>query len=54
MKIVRSIFRIAVAAYLLGLFLLFVFQRSLLYYPTHTYVTLHEAQANRALGSGAV
>ena len=49
MKILRSILRIAVAVYVLCLVLLFVFQRSLLYYPSHTYVTLHEAQANKSL-----
>ena len=50
MKIVRSVLRIAVAVYVLCLVLLFVFQRRLLYFPSHTYVTLREAQANKALG----
>jgi hypothetical protein len=49
MRIIRSLLRIAVAVYLLCLILLFVFQRNLLYYPSHNYVTLHEAQANKSL-----
>ena len=49
MKILRSILRIAVAVYVLCLLLLFVFQRSLLYYPSHTYVSLGEARANKSL-----
>jgi uncharacterized protein len=50
MKIFRSILRIAIASYLACMVLLFVFQRSLLYFPSHSYVTLREAQANRSLG----
>jgi uncharacterized protein len=49
MKILRSVLRIAAATYILCLILLFVFQRSLLYYPSHAYVTLREAGANAAL-----
>jgi uncharacterized protein len=49
MKILRSLLRIAVAVYVLCLVLLFVFQRRLLYFPSHTYITLREAQANNAL-----
>jgi hypothetical protein len=49
MKILRSMLRIAVAVYVGCLVLLFVFQRSLLYYPSHTYVTLRDAGANGAL-----
>ncbi|MGA9668653.1 MAG: alpha/beta hydrolase [Terracidiphilus sp.] len=54
MKIVRSILRIAVAVYFGVLILLFVFQRNLLYYPSHTYVSLQDARANRALREFAV
>ncbi|MGA3046665.1 MAG: alpha/beta hydrolase [Terracidiphilus sp.] len=54
MKIIRSLLRIAVTVYLGCLILLFVFQRSLLYYPSHTYVSLQDAQANRALKEFAV
>ncbi|MGD0736055.1 MAG: alpha/beta hydrolase [Terracidiphilus sp.] len=49
MKILRRLIGIVVAMYLLCLVLLFVFQRSLLYYPSHTYVTLRAAGANGAL-----
>jgi fermentation-respiration switch protein FrsA (DUF1100 family) len=38
----------AVALYLVSLIIFFVTQRSLLYYPSHTYATLREAQANPA------
>jgi fermentation-respiration switch protein FrsA (DUF1100 family) len=48
-KIIRSLLRIAVSVYLGCLILLFAFQRSLLYYPSHTYVSLRDAQANGAL-----
>jgi hypothetical protein len=54
MKILRSLFRIAIATYVLCLVLLFVFQRSLLYYPSRTYVTLREAGANAALKESPV
>jgi fermentation-respiration switch protein FrsA (DUF1100 family) len=47
--IIRSLFRIAVTAYIGCLILLFVFQRRFLYFPSHTYVSLREAQANSAL-----
>jgi hypothetical protein len=42
-----------IAGILLGLYVglligIFIFQRSLLYFPSHSYVTLHEAYANRS------
>ena len=49
MKIVRWMLGIAVAMYVLLVVGMFAFQRSLLYFPSHEYVTLAEAHANKAL-----
>jgi len=49
MKIVRWMIAIPVAMYVLLVVGVFVFQRSLLYFPSHEYVTLADAHANKAL-----
>jgi fermentation-respiration switch protein FrsA (DUF1100 family) len=49
MKIVRWMVGIVIAMYVLLVVGMFAFQRSLLYFPTHNYVTLEEAHANKAL-----
>jgi fermentation-respiration switch protein FrsA (DUF1100 family) len=49
MKIVRWVLGIAFAMYVLLVVGMFAFQRSLLYFPSHEYVTLTEAHANKAL-----
>lgn len=45
---IKRLLAILAGSYLLFLIGLFVYQRSLLYFPTHTYVPLSEAQANPA------
>jgi fermentation-respiration switch protein FrsA (DUF1100 family) len=45
---------IAVAGYVGLLVVMFAFQRSLLYFPSHNYVTLADAHANKALRELAV
>ena len=49
MTIFRNMILVVLALYLLLLAVVFVFQRSLLYFSTHDYVTLAEAHANKAL-----
>lgn len=49
MKIVRWIVSIPLAMYVLLVVGMFAFQRSLLYFPSHEYVTLADAHANEAL-----
>ena len=49
MRIIRWMLGIAVAMYVLLVVGVFVFQRSLLYFPSHEYVTLADAHANKAL-----
>jgi hypothetical protein len=49
MKILRSFLRIVVSVYVLCVVGLFVFQRSLLYFPSHVYVPLSEAHADRSM-----
>lgn len=49
MKVLRSILRIAIAAYFGCLVLVFVFQRSLFYHPGSPYISLADAHANAAL-----
>jgi len=44
----RRLLGILSGFYILGMISLFAFQRSLLYFPSHTYVPLSEAHANRA------
>ena len=46
--VLRKVFRIAFTVYLLSFLLLCIFQRKFLYYPSHTYVSLHDAYANRS------
>jgi uncharacterized protein len=46
--IVRKILRVLAAVYVLLFILLCIFQRSFLYYPSHSYVSLSDAHANRA------
>jgi hypothetical protein len=48
MKILRIILGVLVGFYVLSLLGLCVFQRSVLYFPSHTYVPLSEAHANLA------
>ncbi len=45
---IRKLLGILAGFYILGMISLFAFQRSLLYLPSHTYVPLSEAHANRA------
>jgi fermentation-respiration switch protein FrsA (DUF1100 family) len=45
---IRKLLGILFGFYILGMISLFAFQRSLLYLPSHTYVPLSEAHANRA------
>jgi len=45
---IRKLIGILVGFYILCLIGFFVCQRSLLYFPSHSYVTLHEADANRS------
>lgn len=45
--ILRRFLLIIASIYLLPFFLLCIFQRSFLYVPSHTYVSLHDAHANR-------
>jgi fermentation-respiration switch protein FrsA (DUF1100 family) len=49
MKIVRIMLRIVVGVYVGLIIAMFIFQRSLLYFPSHEYVTLADAHANKAL-----
>jgi uncharacterized protein len=49
MKIIRWMIAIPVAMYVLLVVGMFAFQRSLLYFPSHEYVTLAEAHANKEL-----
>ena len=48
MKILRIVFGVLVGFYVLSLVGLCVFQRSILYFPSDTYVPLSEAHANPA------
>jgi len=47
-RLIKIAFALAVIAYIAGMGVFFAFQRSLLYYPTHTWVPLAEAHANAA------
>jgi len=49
MKILRTTLRIAITVYVLVVAGVFVIQRNLLYFPSHTYVTLAEAHADKAM-----
>ena len=48
MRVVKLFMGMAAAVYLVLMAVLFATQRKLLYYPTHSYVPLHEFDANRA------
>ncbi|MGA8086654.1 MAG: alpha/beta hydrolase [Terracidiphilus sp.] len=48
MRLLKISAAFAVALYLIALACFFAFQRSLLYYPTHAYTRLADANANRA------
>jgi fermentation-respiration switch protein FrsA (DUF1100 family) len=54
MKIIRWMIAVPVAIYVLLVVGMFAFQRSLLYYPSHEYVSLTDAHANKALRELAV
>jgi hypothetical protein len=45
---IRKLLGILLGFYILGMICLFAFQRSLLYFPSHIYVPVSEAHANRA------
>jgi hypothetical protein len=49
MNILRNMILVVVVLYVLLLVVVFIFQRSLLYFPSRDYVTLTEAHANKAL-----
>ena len=54
MRVLKIFIAFAIALYLLLLAIFFFTQRSLLYFPSHSYVPLSEAQANQALQEIAV
>jgi uncharacterized protein len=47
-RVVKIVVALSVAVYLFFMAIFFVTQRSLLYYPSHSYVPLSQAHANRA------
>ncbi|HEX4758275.1 MAG TPA: alpha/beta hydrolase [Terracidiphilus sp.] len=49
MKVVRSVIRILLAVYLVSIAGFGFFQRSLLYFPSHSYIPLTQAHANSSL-----
>lgn len=48
MRVFKIFIAFAIALYLFSMAIFFVTQRSLLYYPNHSYVPLSEAHANRS------
>jgi hypothetical protein len=47
-RVIKIVVALSIALYLFFMAIFFVTQRSLLYYPTHSYIPLSQAHANRA------